>query len=84
MTIRHGGRVRLRSGFGFLLLASNVGYCPVVLLLLSRLLRWIFLHTTISPVRQDFISFSNGEKETKQRKRLQTLAHKCRPCAVNS
>jgi hypothetical protein len=47
----------------------------VVLLRPERVICWSFLLATIGHCAwRHFISFSNGEKETKQRKRLQTLA----------
>src|ERR1700744_3622322 len=51
-----------------------------VLLALSRVPCRSFLLNTISPCAgRPFISFSNGEKEPKQRKRLQTPASSERP-----
>ena len=59
---------------GAVLLALERGSCWAVLRLFARVLCRIFLLSTISPCAgRHFISFSNGEKETKQRKRLQTL-----------
>src|SRR6202012_3546447 len=58
----------------------DLGLVGAVLPWLARVQCRILLLAAIGPcARRHFISFSNGEKETKQRKRLQTLARRCRP-----
>jgi hypothetical protein len=78
ITISQGIFVRTRAGFGRGAYAVVGGRRRVVAAYVSAgsMLAIFFITISHCPWR-DFISLSNGDKETKQRKRLPTICFKC-------